>query len=127
MSIFTKISAAVAAAAAAVGTAWHDNIEPWLGDFFKSVVHAEVDAVIPIATAYVQQAVPALVAAAASGNFQGFADAQWDAVVNTAEEAKKQAITAGISSVATAVNALISSHPDVIAANEAAAAASQAA
>lgn len=119
MSLLNKITAAVHAAAASVATAWHDHVEPWLSNFLGSVVHAEIDAVIPIATKFVEQAVPALVTAAQSGDWNGYADAQWDAVVGTAEEAKKQAIGAAITSVSTAVNALIVSHPDVIAAAKA--------
>lgn len=119
MSIFDKITAAIHGAAVSVGTAWHDHVEPWLGNFLKTAVHAEIDAVMPIAQTYVAQAIPALVKAAASGDFQGFADAQWDAVVGAADEAKKQSIVAAITSVSTAVNALIVSHPDVIAATTA--------
>lgn len=113
MKLLDIISSAVATAAATVGTAWHDHVEPWLATFLSTTLHAEVRAVLPIAEGFVAKAVPALVDAAKSGNWQAFADAQWDAVVGTAKAAQEQAVSVAITSVATAVNSLIVSHPDV--------------
>ncbi len=117
MNLIDHITSALHTAATSISTAWHDHVAPWLSDFLKNTAKAEVEAVLPLATGFVQEALPALVKAAASGDFSGYADAQWDAIVNTANAAKAASITVGINSVSTAVTALISGHPDVVAAS----------
>lgn len=116
-SLLAHISSAFHTAIASAASALHDHVEPWLANFLKTTIKKEVDAVIPLAASFVAEAVPALVKAISTGDFKGYADAQWDAVVATAEAAKDKAIETGLNSVATAVQTLISSHPDVIAAS----------
>lgn len=92
-------------------------LEPWLKSFLTSIVHAEVDTATQAATAYVEQALPALASAAATGDWNTFADTQASVVKSTAQALEQSATKVAVTSVTTAVNALIVGHPAIIAAS----------
>lgn len=119
MSIFDNITAAIHAAATSVGTAWHDHIAPWLSDFMKNTSADALAQVKPIAEKYVAQAIPSLVSAIAAGDTSGYADAQWDAFKATADEALTIVQNVTLNDAQVAVTALISGHPDIVAATAA--------
>lgn len=120
MSLLAHIKDAFQAAAATAANEWHTHIEPWLANFLKTTVKAEIDAILPIATEEVSKVVPAAIAAIQSGNVQGFLDAQWDAANATADKIAKTAETVALTSIATATSTLLVSHSDVVAATAAA-------
>lgn len=92
----------------------HDELEPWLANFLKATAHAAVSIAIPIAETYVAQALPSLTEAAATGDWNAFADHQAAVVKATAADLKQKELMVGITAITTAVNSLIVAHPDVI-------------
>ncbi len=92
----------------------HQDLEPWFGNFLKATAHAAVSVAVTSAEGFVAQAIPALTAAAASGDFNAFIDAQAAVAKATVADLAKKETMVGITAVTTAVNSLIVAHPDVI-------------
>lgn len=101
MSIFDKVKDAL------VGF-WHDDFEPWFKTLLSSAVHAEVAALLPIASS----AAGAMAAnlATNSGNMSAFADTAAAILKNTAAQAEAASIQAGGASLLLAVNTAIANH-----------------
>lgn len=93
-----------------------DDLEPWLKGFLTGLAHAEIQVATEAAQTFVEQALPALTAAAISGNWSSFVDTQAEVVKQTAAELEKNAEKVAVTSVTTAVNALIVAHPMIQAA-----------
>lgn len=104
MSLLQHIHKAIDNVLVKTGNLWHKDIQPWLTDLLDKVIHAEVEALIPLAREAVSELAGDLKSAT---TVQGFIDAAGQIVISTAEKAKDQAIkTSGIA-LLTAVTAAI--------------------
>lgn len=103
MSFFGKISESVS-------HFWHDDFTPWFQGFLSQAVHAEVAALMPIASAAAGSLAGELATHVASGNMSAFAQTAGRILQNTAEQAEAAAIRTGGASLLLAVNTAIANH-----------------
>lgn len=92
MSVFTDIENFVTT-----------KVWPFLRNIGKSVVTAEINNLVPIATAAVAEAQTEIVAAAASGSINNLGAVLGALVTKTAAQAESAAITAGATSILASV------------------------
>lgn len=119
MNLLDRIKLALTGYLTGAGQFWHTTLEPWFENFLATTVHEEVDLAAKAATDYITEALPALTSAVATGNWATFADTQATIIKNTAADLEASAAKVAVTSVSTAVTALIAGHPDVVAATQA--------
>lgn len=119
MNLLDHINATLKPFLTGAGKLWHNDVEPFLSNLLTSVSHAELKLVTDTAAAYVEQALPALTKAAATGDWETFTDTQGSVIASTASELEKQSQVVAVTALTTGVNALISGHPAVVAATTA--------
>lgn len=108
MSLFAHINSAVNQFKAGATKFWGETVSPWLQHFLGSVLHSEVEALIPIATAAVASTAQELIDS--KGDLGAFAEAAGKTLALAAESAKQSAIKVAGTSLLTAVTAAISVH-----------------
>lgn len=91
-----------------VSDAWTKHVAPWLASVFKGAVHAEVAALLPLASAAAGSLAADL--ATNSGNMSAFAETASAILKDTAAKAEQQAIQAGGASLLAAVASAITAH-----------------
>lgn len=119
MTLLDRLHAALQGTLTGAGKMFHETLEPWMKGLLTTVSHDAVTIAAAAATGYVEQAAPALAAAAASGDWQGFADKQAAIIAQTATDLEKNATKTAVTDVSTAVIALVAGHPAMQAAQAA--------
>lgn len=108
MKILDHVHKAIDNVLVKTGRIWHEDIAPWLTKLLDSILHAEVEALIPLARAAVAELGEELKDAKSVKDFINVAGS---IVVRTAEQARDQALETSGAAILTAVTAAIAEHP----------------
>lgn len=111
MNLLDRVKATLNGFVIDAGVYWHSSLEPWFENLLKTVVHAEVDLLIPLAR---QAAADVIADVGTATTFQGFLNSAGEIAVRTANAAKDQGLRVAGTSLLTAVTAAIAEHPQVV-------------